>query len=76
LIWLDLPWPVCRAGLMERGSESSKQRAPEEAARNFTQLLAWAEGYWNRAGSCSHTGHLRIFEKFPGTKDRIELRQE
>jgi adenylate kinase family enzyme len=25
LIWLDLPWPVCHANLMERGSESFKQ---------------------------------------------------
>lgn len=75
LIWLDIPWSVCRDGLIERGSESDLQRDPESAARNHALLLEWAEDYWNRTGVCSHVGHHQLFDQFQGTKQRITSRE-
>lgn len=76
LIWLDLPWDVCRAGLLERGSESSRQLDPLQAEENFRKLLQWASAYQDRTGGCSHAGHLKIYEDFSGAKTRITRRDE
>jgi len=75
LIWLDLPWTVCREGLMERGSESAKQLDSIKAEESFEGLLIWAENYWNRSDPRSHVGHQRIFDGFAGAKDQITDRQ-
>ena len=40
LIWLDLPWTVCREGLARRGPWKGAS-AGEHAA-----FLQWAEAYW------------------------------
>ena len=74
LVWLDLPWDVCREGLLERGSESSRQLDREQAEGNFRNLLEWATAYQDRDGDCSQAGHLRIFEGFSGAKVRITER--
>ncbi|RYD21836.1 MAG: hypothetical protein EOP88_09970 [Verrucomicrobiaceae bacterium] len=76
LIWLDLSWDTCHAGLLERGSESSRQQDPAKAEENFQKLLTWAAAYQDREGDCSQAGHLRIFEIFSGTKTRITERDE
>ena len=76
LIWLDLPWEVCREGLLARGSESSWQLDAAQAEENFARLLRWAEEYWTRADLRSHSGHGRIFEAYPGAKFRIQNRAE
>ncbi|RYD48943.1 MAG: hypothetical protein EOP85_02570 [Verrucomicrobiaceae bacterium] len=76
LVWLDLPWGVCRASLLARGSESSRQTDPDQAEKNFRILLEWAEAYQVRSGDCSHAGHLRIFETFAGKKTRITTRAD
>lgn len=76
LVWLDLPWEVCRDGLLERGSESSRQLDPEQAEENFRKLLEWAAAYQARDGDCSQAGHLRIFEEFSGAKTRITEQDE
>jgi hypothetical protein len=72
LVWLDLPWSVCREGLLARG-----QRGGSEA--NFADLIAWSAAYWDRKTSSSFEGHSRLFESFPGIKlrlrDRGEVRQ-
>lgn len=72
LIWLDLPWSVCREGLLARG-----QRGGNEAG--FADLLAWSAAYWDRKTSSSFEGHYRLFESFAGIKlrlrDRGEVRQ-
>jgi adenylate kinase family enzyme len=72
LIWLDLPWSVCREGLLVRG-----QRGGAEA--DFADLFAWSKAYWDRETSSSFKGHSHLFESFPGTKlrlrDRGEVRQ-
>ncbi len=70
LVWLDLPWTVCREALMAR--EASRSRSAEDRQ----ELLAWAEAYWDRNTSSSFAGHGRIFENFAGRKFRISSRDE
>ncbi len=70
LVWLDLPWGVCREGLTARKASTSQ---PVEDRR---ELLAWAEAYWDRDTSSSFAGHGRIFEDFTGRKFRIKSREE
>src|SRR5262249_15638119 len=53
LIWLDLPWEVCRDGLLARG----QRRGGTEAA--FSELLKWAEAYWDRQTPTSFEGQER-----------------
>ena len=69
LIWLDVPWDVCRDGLLARG----QRRGGAEA--DFAELLKWAEAYWNRQTPTSFTGHQRLFEAFSATKLRIRNRK-
>ena len=76
LIFLDMDWPTCRAGLMARGSESSRQLSAVAAEENFEKLLLWAEQYWARTNSCSRSGHLQLFSNFVGQKFRFTCRAE
>jgi len=76
LIFLDMDWTVCRAGLLARGSESSKQLEVAKAEENFEKLLLWAEQYWARTNSCSRSGHLQLFSNFTGLKFKFSNRAE
>jgi adenylate kinase family enzyme len=68
LIWLDLPWSICRVGLEQRGRWNGATDA-EHAA-----FLQWAEAYWQRSTPTSYAGHLAMFEAFAGDKLRIQSR--
>ena len=70
LIWLDVPWSVCHAGLLARGPRRGS------TAQDNKELLKWAEAYWDRKTPSSFTGHLTIFENFPGPKYRLESREK
>ena len=70
LIWLDLPWTVCSEGLIRRGPWKGATADEHEA------FLQWAEAYWERTTSSSFVGHLALFEKFAGPKQRIQSRSE
>jgi adenylate kinase family enzyme len=74
LIWLDMPWETCRAGLLARGSESAKQLDPVRAEESFQLLLDWAADYWKRTDLRSHFGHARLFAEFTGDKIRFDQR--
>ena len=76
LIFLDMDWAVCRAGLTTRGSESSRQLPSAKAEEKFGNLLVWAEQYWTRTNSCSRSGHLELFSNFAGTKFKFTCRAE
>jgi adenylate kinase family enzyme len=76
LIWLDMPWSVCRSGLLERGSESSKQKDPIRAEESFQSLLRWSAGYWARTDPRSFAGHQILFAAFGGAKFRFSHRWE
>jgi adenylate kinase family enzyme len=70
LIWLDVPWSICRAGLLARGLRRGS------TDQDHTELLKWAEAYWDRKTPSSFTGHLTIFESFPGLKYRLVSREK
>jgi adenylate kinase family enzyme len=70
LIWLDLPWSVCRDSLLARGRRGGGTEA------DFVKLMAWAEAYWTRQTPSSFAGHLRLFESFPRAKRRLRDRLE
>ena len=70
LIWLDLPWDVCKAGLLARGPWPGVDEA------GFAEFLAWAEAYATRQTSTSWAGHARMFEGFSGAKLRLKDRSE
>jgi adenylate kinase family enzyme len=70
LIWLDIPWNVCRESLVQRGL------LPGATDRDHADLLAWAEAYWDRQTSSSFTGHARLFADFSGPKLKLSDRGE
>lgn len=74
LVWLDMPWEVCHAGLITRGSESAQLLDPTKAEESFLQLITWAGNYWKRDDLRSHLGHARIFAGFPLDKMRFDQR--
>jgi adenylate kinase family enzyme len=70
LVWLDLPWDVCREGLLGRGQSRGA------TATDFAELLTWAEAYWDRQTPSSFAGHGRLFDAFAGCKVRLRDRQD
>jgi len=70
LVWLDLPWSVCRESLLLRYEERGRKED------GFADLLSWAEAYWDRQTSSSFKGHLRLFQDFVGAKWRLLDREE
>jgi adenylate kinase family enzyme len=70
LVWLDLPWSICREGLLARGP----RRGASDAS--FAALLKWSEEYRERKTSSSFDGHLHLFQEFRGQKLRLRNRNE
>lgn len=68
LIWLDLSWDECRAGLLARGLRRGMTSLDQDA------LLAWAEEYWTRTTPSSFTGHEGIYRTFTGSKAHLRTR--
>ncbi len=66
LLWLDLPWAECRAGLLERKADQSFD----------AEMLLWAEQYWTRETSSSFAGHRRLYDDFARDKLRFQSREE
>jgi adenylate kinase family enzyme len=75
LIWLDLPWQVCRSSLLARGSESAKQLQPEQAEESFKRLIHWASEYWTRTDLRSYSGHSMLFREFGREKIKFADRR-
>lgn len=65
LVWLDLAWSECRAGLLARRADQAMD----------ADGMAWAEQYWKRQTSSSFTGHLRIYDSFAGARLRLDSRR-
>lgn len=70
LIWLDLPWSVCREGLAQRGPWRGA------SAEEHADFLAWAEAYWTRQTPSSFAGHLALSDGFGGFKLRLQSRDD
>jgi adenylate kinase family enzyme len=66
LLWLDLPWAACRAGLLARKADQAFDG----------DMLLWAEHYWIRETSSSFAGHLRLYDDFTGDKLRLRGRED
>ncbi len=75
LIFLNKSWDECRAALLERGSESSKQLDLVSAENSFQELLIWAEAYTRRENSRSLKGHSKLYADFRGAKFEFQDRQ-
>jgi hypothetical protein len=56
--------------LLARG----QRRGGTEA--DFSELLKWAEAYWDRQTPTSFKGHRRLFEGFSAAKLRFRAREE
>jgi adenylate kinase family enzyme len=76
LVWLDLPWPLCHARLLARGSEGKRNMNREQTAAGLDKLLSWAEGYYTRNGTCSREGHKFLFSKFLKAKHCLLTEQD
>jgi hypothetical protein len=70
LIWLNLSWDECKAGLEARGPQYSP--SPEE----YEALLTWAANYGTRQTPSSEAGHRKIFDAFSGSKVALTSRAE
>lgn len=70
LIWLDLPWDVCRENLSRRGPWK------QATAEDYEAFLQWTEAYWQRTTTASFAGHLALFEGFSKTRIRLRQRSE
>ena len=72
VIWLDLPWDICRSRLIQRGSESKRHHDRHQSEEGLRKLLEWASHYYDRADLRSLSGHLSIFNSFQGDKVRLQ----
>lgn len=70
LIWLDLPWCVCREGLEQRGPWRGA------SATEHADFLEWAEAYWTRQTPSSFAGHRALFDGFAGFKRCLQSRAD
>lgn len=70
LVWLDIAWDECRAGLLARGLRRGMTLSDQDA------LLAWAGDYWVRTTSSSATGHERLYRAFTGDKAVLRTRDD
>lgn len=76
LVWLDLPWHVCKLRLKLRGSESKGRMGREQSDLGLQELLVWAEAYGSRQGSSSEAAHLALFKAFEGQRFRLRSAAE
>lgn len=75
LIWLDMDWATCMAGLRARHAERMQAHSQGETDESFTELLKWASEYWQRLGPRSYKGHQQLFGEFRGRKIRLASRR-
>ncbi len=72
LVWLDVPWAVCKQRRELRGAESKAHLNREQSEQGLLELVHWAEAYWSRLGSSSYVAHLEMFETFSGYRFRLQ----
>ena len=76
LIWLDLPWPVCKLRLGARGFESKSHMNHAHTENGLKALIEWAEGYSSRQGPSGRASHVSLFEQFAGERHKFELEDQ
>lgn len=76
LIWLDMPWELCRSRLESRGSESKKHLNRVQSEEGLRRLLEWASQYYYRTDKRSQRGHRSLFDLYAGEKVRLKSTYE
>ena len=76
LIWLDMPWELCRSRLEQRGSESKRHLGRKQSEEGLQKLLEWASHYYDRIDSRSHNGHQSLYSSFQGDKVQLKSARE
>lgn len=76
LLWLDIPWQLCKLRLETRGSESKAHMGRVQSDQGLRALLQWAGDYYSRTNSCSLAGHSEIFNSFQGVRYRFTTESE
>ena len=76
LIWLDIPWDVCRSRLQQRGSESKKHMGRKQSEGGLIKLIEWASHYYDRTDFKSYSGHQSLFNFFQGNKVQLKSEDE
>ncbi len=74
LVWLDLPWELCRSRLIQRGSESKLHLDRKQSEEGLHKLLKWASRYYERTDLRSHDGHQALLRGFNGVS--VHLRSD
>ena len=65
MVWLDLSWDECRAGLLQRGAHYGMDPADPDA------LMAWSNAHRDRLAA-----HARLYDGFGGGKVRLRTRRQ
>ncbi|WP_136413795.1 AAA family ATPase [Herbaspirillum sp. ST 5-3] len=68
LIWLDIPWGMCKVRLEQRSSVSKKHLGRAQSEEGLRRLTEWAATYDRRTDLCSYLGHKGLFESFIGQR--------
>lgn len=68
LIWLDLPWQVCRERIESRQRKNCGPVPLPGVDKGWDTFMAYAGGYMTRDDHRSHQGHQKIFDDFDGHK--------
>lgn len=76
LIWLDIPWELCRLRLEHRGSESKIKHSREQSEKGLKKLMEWASHYHDRTDLRSHAGHQSLFNLYQGVKVQLKSEHE
>jgi adenylate kinase family enzyme len=74
LLWLDLPWELCRDRILERRAEAQRRNEPAYASSDA--FIEWASHYRGRDGDVSWSAHARLFEDFGGQRLRVQAPDE
>ena len=64
LIWLDIPWEICKTRLLARGAESKRHLGRAQSEEGLKRLIDWASHYHDRSDLRSLIGHRSLMEKF------------
>ncbi|RDH46356.1 hypothetical protein [Zooshikella ganghwensis] len=69
VIFLDVPWEVCKASILSR----IRQGQTEDSLK---RLIDWCAEYYTRESKNSHSFHYALYECFNGDKLRFESRTQ
>lgn len=69
VIFLDIPWEVCKASMLSRARQG-------QTDESLNRLIDWCSEYYTRDSKNSHSFHYALYERFNGDKLRLESRTQ